>query len=722
MIRKDELELHSPQAHDHEKKEELTDSHNGTIPNNKFDQQKEITYATVKIHNGSKESIDTNDKISPKDDLSTGKKIMNGTGNGGAKGVRVNLYGKIDTKESRLQNLDLLSKDHEDSEKQRKLIFNVNGESQEKHVSLDRDPFSSGQKTHPIGSGDSTEDGADIKYRVKTSAQKSSEISDLNSSDLNTNQSERGNNQQKGKNIMYVVKNSSHNNEKSDRPSDSDTYNGSQIKNRNIQYKSVGNFSGNVKVPENEQNPGIIILSKAAENIKKQDIGPEMESQKIGSMGKREELQGASQEIKFKLANIFNKESAVFDIINETAKSFSLSEEKGKHQDNTLGNPDIAYNKQGMETAMENGQKYDDNVQNGKAENRDKKNVGKEIHYETLGRYQKINKEIFNTADRQNDMENKEKRNDGYQAGELEIQLDTNPSNAKETVIKQPKTKNIEEHDSNGKNIKYEHVRNFAIQNTPAETGNQLSRKQTSSLKNDKSENLSEKETSGTENVHGSLTMNEGAIRKNDNLQISKDIEYLVTGVKGAGDKTIWVKNENQENLSENGKMRKMHYQIFKKYPVKNEKQEIRHQKVTLDLIGSHEIPGDKDKLESVVQAIEQNKDNKMKNYNEGFKSVIPGQEIKYLKVSNNSISETSSQIPIQILANTEILEEKERHNQINFTSPVENMLKLSSGNDSYQGTSKSKGQKNKQEKTIREEIEMQFSTANRGIHCSIKK
>ena len=57
-------------------------------------------------------------------------------------------------------------------------------------------------------------------------------------------------------------------------------------------------------------------------------------------------------------------------------------------------------------------------------------------------------------------------RNDGYQAGELEIQLDTNPSNAKETVIKQPKTRNIEEHDSNGKNIKYEHVRNFAIQNT----------------------------------------------------------------------------------------------------------------------------------------------------------------------------------------------------------------------------------------------------------------
>ena len=151
--------------------------------------------------------------------------------------------------------------------------------------------------------------------------------------------------------------------------------------------------------------------------------------------------------------------------------------------------------------------------------------------------------------------------------------------------------------------------------------------------------------------------MNEGAIRKNDNLQISKDIEYLVTGVKGAGDKTIWVKNENQENLSENGKMRKMHYQIFKKYPVKNKKQEIRHQKVTLDLIGSPEFPGEKDKLESIVQAIEQNKDNKMKNDNEGFKSVIPGQEIKYLKVSPNSISETSSHIPIQILANTEILE-----------------------------------------------------------------
>ena len=61
-------------------------------------------------------------------------------------------------------------------------------------------------------------------------------------------------------------------------------------------------------------------------------------------------------------------------------------------------------------------------------------------------------------------------------------------------------------------------------------------------------------------------------------------------------------------------------------------------------------------------------------------------------------------------------------NNQINFTSPLENMLKLSSGNDSYQGTSKSKGQQDKPEKTIREEIEMQFSTANRGIHCSIKK
>jgi hypothetical protein len=591
-----------------QKNSQATNVEDNIMLMNNYNKQKEINYTTFKIHNGKKASVDLRDEVKASELLNEDSDSYQN-------------ISKLDEKNNQEVAQDI-------NYKVKNIVKQSNGPVLNKHSEL---------KIKHAGEVDNQQEGRDIVYKVESRTQINPLKSELLRNLLETNSPKEGNG------INYRLINKVQQNESSSTQANLTKLSKNKITGRNIQYKNVGNFSGNIQHRGDKNNteqkqlnqnsnfnefhgPGQEIEYKVNQkyvspSYEAKEINTDAMNMKLKEIADNEvatenmkaiESTGTVKNIQYKVRNMYGSQIDQLNDLDQVDRTFKYNESNHKVIDNvkdTNGIPVLEEDIKFKSKRNYTGQGNDKEQINPAAETMplplteisykviDKEGSKPLANQEGTGRLEKQAEEItYNT------LQNKE----------------VNIEDARNSVVQRLPTNDQAENTINiweGKEIQYKPIRKYEEKSRELyilSEGNSIERLR------------------GKENQQNNKP---GLNSYNSDLQVLENI--------GSRPIENLKKYETQKDSAAQEKFVKVQYQIFRKYPVRNERKEIFHEVVNnVDLKDSYEneilveTPDDATKNEG------QNENTEVKNEN----IIINSQTSKETKSKegNNLVHDTS--------------------------------------------------------------------------------